>query len=146
MIFALQSLAGGFLDEDLVNFNKNFDDWCIQFESYEDAMYIVPTLENPEVIDIVEITPLSYPKYFFHSLKGIIHATREIEDKIVCIVEPYIGSSFKIAICDIKTGTTRLTKTSYKSIPSVEGALLILVQKEYNKIDQTINAETVRNI
>ena len=33
-IFALQSLAGGFLDEDLENFNKHFDDWCIQFESY----------------------------------------------------------------------------------------------------------------
>ncbi len=45
-IFALQSLAGGFLDEDLENFNKHFDDWCIQFESYEDAKDIVQTLEN----------------------------------------------------------------------------------------------------
>ena len=36
-IFALQSIAGGFLDEDLQHFNKKFDDWCIQFENYEDA-------------------------------------------------------------------------------------------------------------
>ena len=63
-IFALQSLVGGFLDEDLEHFNKKFDDWCIQFESYEDAMDIVQTLENQEAIDIVEITPLTYPKYF----------------------------------------------------------------------------------
>ncbi len=48
-IFALQSLAGGFLDEDLQNFNKKFDDWCIQFESYEDAMDIVQTLENHQL-------------------------------------------------------------------------------------------------
>ena len=45
-IFALQSLVGGFLDEDLQHFNKKFDDWCIQFKSYEDAMDIVKTLEN----------------------------------------------------------------------------------------------------
>jgi len=64
-IFALQSLAGGFLDEDLQNFNKNFDDWCVQFESYDDATLIVQTLENEKAIAIVEITPLSYPKYFF---------------------------------------------------------------------------------
>lgn len=63
-IYALQSLAGGFLDEDLEHFNKHFDDWCIQFESYEEAMDIVQTLENQETIDVVEITPLSYPKYF----------------------------------------------------------------------------------
>lgn len=121
-IFALQSLAGGFLDEDLEHFNKNFDDWCVQFESYEDAMIIVQTLENKETIDIVEITPLSYPKYFFSSLKGTIYTTRQIEDKIVCIVEPFMGSSFKIAICDLKTKNVRFTKTSYKSIPSVENA------------------------
>jgi len=121
-IFALQSLAGGFLDEDLEHFNKIFDDWCVQFESYEDAMIIVQTLENKETIDIVEITPLSYPKYFFTSLNGTIYATRQIEDKIICIVEPYMGSSFKIAICDLTTKHIRLTKTSYKSIPSVENA------------------------
>ena len=121
-IFALQSLAGGFLDEDLEHFNKNFDDWCIQFESYEDAMDIVQTLENEESIDIVEITPLSYPKYFFHSLKGTIYTTRQIEDKIICVVEPFMGSSFKIAICDLKTKNVELTKTNYKNIPSVENA------------------------
>lgn len=121
-IFALQSLAGGFLDEDLEYFNKNFDDWCIQFESYDDAMDIVQTLENPESIDIVEITPLSYPKYFFTSLQGTIYATRQIEDKIICVVEPFMGSNFKIAICDLKTRNVRLTKTSYKNIPSIEGA------------------------
>ncbi len=121
-IFALQSLAGGFLDEDLEHFNKNFDDWCVQFESYEDAMIIVQTLENKETIDIVEITPLSYPKYFFSSLKGTIYTTRQIEDKIICIVEPFMGSSFKIAVCDLKTKQVRFTKTSYKSIPSVENA------------------------
>ncbi|MBT3298926.1 MAG: hypothetical protein HOF69_05765 [Campylobacteraceae bacterium] len=121
-IFALQSLVGGFLDEDLEHFNKNFDDWCIQFESYDDAMDIVPTLENNKTIDIVEITPLSYPKYFFTALKGIIHTTRQIKDKVICVVEPTMGSSFRIAICDLKTNNVRLTKTRYKSIPSVEGA------------------------
>ncbi len=127
-IFALQSLAGGFLDEDLQHFNKNFDDWCIQFESYEEAKDIVQTLENEESIDIVEITPLSYPKYFFNSLKGTIYATRQIEDKIVCVVEPFMGASFRIAICDLKTKDVRLTKTHYKNIPSVEGAFASFIQ------------------
>ncbi len=121
-IFAIQSLAGGFLDEDLSHFNKNFDDWCVQFESYEDAMIIVQTLENQESIVVVEITPLSYPKYFFTSLKGTIYLTRQIEDKIVCAVEPYMGSSFKIAICDLKTKNVRFTKTNYKTIVNVEAA------------------------
>jgi hypothetical protein len=121
-IFALQSLAGGFLDEDLEHFNKYFDDWCIQFESYDDAMDIVETLENQEAIDIVEITPLSYPRYFFTSLQGTIYATRQIEDKIICVVEPFMGSNFRIAICDLKTKQVRLTKTNYKNIPSIEGA------------------------
>ncbi len=121
-IFTLQSLAGGFLDEDLEHFNKYFDDWCIQFETYDDAIDIVQTLENQESIDIVEITPLSYPKYFFTSLKGTIYATRQIEDKIICVVEPYMGSSFKIAICNLKTKDVRITKTNYKNIPSIEGA------------------------
>lgn len=121
-IFALQYLAGGFLDEDLQHFNKKFDDWCIQFENYEDAMDIVQTLENPEIIDIVEITPLSYPKYFFSSLQGTIYATRQIEDKIICVVEPFIGSNFRIAICDLKTRNVRLTSTHYKNIPSIENA------------------------
>lgn len=121
-IYTLQSLAGGFLDEDLEHFNKVFDDWCIQFDSYEEAKDIAQTLENQDSIDIVEITPLSYPKYFFHELKGTIYTTRQIEDKIICIVEPFMGSSFKIAICDLKTKRVKLTKTNYKTIPSVEGA------------------------
>lgn len=121
-IFALQSLAGGFLDEDLVSFNKYFDDWCIQFDSYEEAMDIMQTLENEESIDIVEITPLTYPKYFFNDLKGTIYATRQVENNIVCVVEPFIGSSFRIAICDLKTKRVKLTKTQYKSIPNIEGA------------------------
>ncbi|MFA7084874.1 MAG: hypothetical protein WC141_10115 [Arcobacteraceae bacterium] len=121
-IFALQSLVGGFLDEDLHSFNKKFDDWCIWFESYEDAMDIVQTLENEETIDIVEITPLSYPKYFFTTLQGTTYATRQIEDKIICVVEPFMGSNFRIAICDLKTRSVRLTKTSYKSMPNIEGA------------------------
>lgn len=121
-IFALQSLAGGFLDEDLEHFNKYFDDWCIQFEDYEDAQDIVQTLENNESIDIVEITPLSYPKYFFNSLQGTVYTTRQIQDKIVCVVEPVMGANFRIAICDLKTKKVKLTSTRYKSIPSVEGA------------------------
>jgi len=121
-IFAIQSLAGGFLDEDLMNFNKNFDDWCIQFESYDDAMLIVQTLENQDSIVIVEITPLSYPKYFFSSLKGTIYLTKQIEDQIICAVEPYMGASFKLAICDLKTKNVRFTKTNYKTILSVEAA------------------------
>ena len=47
-IFALQSLVGGFLDEDLDHFNKYFDDWCIHFETYDDAMKTVKTLENQD--------------------------------------------------------------------------------------------------
>ena len=121
-IFALQSLAGGFLDEDLEHFNKNFDDWCIQFEDYEDAKDIVQTLENEEGIDIVEITPLSYPKYFFPSLQGTVYTTRQIKDKIICVVEPVMGASFRLAICDLKTKHVRLTNTRYKSIPGIEGA------------------------
>ncbi|MGB5918560.1 MULTISPECIES: hypothetical protein [unclassified Arcobacter] len=121
-IFALQSLAGGFLDEDLEHFNKRFDDWCIHFESYEDAMIILKTLENTEAIDIVEITPLSYPQYYFTNLQGTIYATRQVEDKIICVVEPFMGANFKIAVCDLKTKKVRLSKTSYKNIPNVESA------------------------
>jgi len=121
-IFTFQSLAGGFLDEDLEHFNKYFDDWCIQFDTYEEALEIMPTLENQETIDIVEITPLSYPKYFFPSLKGTIYTTRQVDNKIICVVEPHMGSSFKIAICDLNTKKVRLTKTNYKTIPSVESA------------------------
>ena len=121
-IFAIQSLVGGFLDEDLNHFNKIFDDWCVQFESYDDAMIILQTLENQKSMVVVEITPLSYPKYFFNSLQGTVYTTRQIEDKIVCVIEPSIGASFRLAICDIKTGMVKLTKTSYKSIPNVESA------------------------
>ena len=121
-IFALQSIAGGFLDEDLNNFNKNFDDWCVQFEDYDDAMIILETLENKKSIVAVEITPLSYPKYFFPALKGTVYLTRQIKSKIICSVEPYMGSSFKIAICDIKTKQVKFTTTNYKTITSVETA------------------------
>ena len=95
-IFALQYLAGGFLDEDLQHFNKKFDDWCVSFDNYEDALTLAQTLENCENIDIVEITPLSYPKYFFSELQGTIYATRQIDDNIICVVEPFIGSNFRI--------------------------------------------------
>lgn len=121
-IFALQSPAGGFLDEDLTRFNKIFDDWCAQFESLEDAQLILDTLEHRNEVGIVEITPLSYPKYFFPTLHGIIHATREYQGKIICIVEPQMGSSFRMALCDIKTKHVRLLKTRYKSVQSIEGA------------------------
>lgn len=121
-IFALQSPAGGFLDEELRRFNKVFDDWCVQFDSLEDAQLIADSLEKRFVVEIIEITPLSYPKYFFHNLQGIIHATREYQDKIICIVEPQLGARFRIAICDIKTKRVRLLDTRYKSTQSVEGA------------------------
>ena len=121
-IFALQSPAGGFLDEGLKHFNKRFDDWCVQFESYEDAMNIVQTLKRPESVDVVEITPLSYPQYFFPSLQGTVHTTRQIGEKIICIVEPFMGSSFRIAVCDLKTKRVYITKTHYKNVLSVEGA------------------------
>ena len=121
-IFALQSPAGGFLDEDLEHFNKTFDDWCVQFETFEDASLIAESLGQRKSVDIVEITPLSYPKYFFHALQGNIHATRQLGDKIVCIVEPYMGSNFRIAVCDLKTKQVHMTKTRYKSAMGVEGA------------------------
>jgi len=121
-IFALQSPAGGFLDEELSRFNKRFDDWCVSFDNFEDANLIAQSLEDRESVNIVEITPLSYPQYFFYKLQGDIHATRELNGKIICIVEPFMGSNFRLAICDIKTKDVRLTNTRYKSVLSVEGA------------------------
>lgn len=121
-IFALQSPAGGFLDEELERFNKKFDDWCVWFDNFEDASLIAQSLEHRKSVNIVEITPLSYPQYFFHNLQGDIHATRELNGKIICIVEPYMGSNFRLAICDIKSKNVRLTNTRYKSVLSVEGA------------------------
>jgi len=121
-IFALQSQAGGFLDEDLKVFNKTFDDWCVQFDNFEDANLFAQSLEHRGGVNIVEITPLSYPKYFFHTLSGNIHATRQVKDKIICIVEPQMGSNFRIAVCDLETKKVRITNTSYKSVLSVEGA------------------------
>ena len=121
-IYALQSPAGGFLDEELKRFNKEFDDWCIQFDNFEDASIIAQSLDKKRTADVVEITPLSYPKYFFHNLRGTIHTTRQIEDKIICIVEPQMGSNFRIAVCDLNTKRVTITKTSYKNVLSVEGA------------------------
>ncbi len=120
-IFALQSPAGGFLDEDMQHFNKIFDDWCVQFDTLDDALLIAETLDAKKAVEVVEITPLSYPKYFFHNLQGNIHATRQLEDKIICIVEPTMGANFRIAICDLKSKRVRLTQTRYKSALSVEG-------------------------
>jgi hypothetical protein len=121
-IFALQSPAGGFLDEGLKHFNKIFDDWCVQFDNYEDANTLALSFNKRKSIEIVEITPLSYPKYFFHTLQGNIHATRQIEDKIICIVEPFMGANFRIAVCDLKTKHVRLLATHFKNVLSVEGA------------------------
>jgi len=104
-----------------MHFNKVFDDWCVQFESREDAELIVDTLDQRNQVKIVEITPLSYPKYFFTNLQGIIHATREYEGKIICILEPQMGMSFRIAVCDMKTKKVRLLQTRYKTAQSVEG-------------------------
>jgi len=121
-IFALQSAAGGFLDEGLKRFNKEFDDWCVQFDNYEDANLMRQNLDKKSSPEIVEITPLSYPKYFFNTLQGVIHATRQIDDKIICIVEPYMSSNFRIAVCDLNTKHVKISKTSYKNVLSVEGA------------------------
>jgi hypothetical protein len=121
-IFALQSPAGGFLDEDLNHFNKIFDEWCVQFDNYDDAVIIAESLDQKKRVDVVEITPLSYPKYFFPNLQGNIHATRQVDEKIICIVEPFMGSNFRIAVCDLKTKRVKLTPTHYKSAMSVEGA------------------------
>ena len=121
-IFALQSPAGGFLDEDMDHFNKEFDDWCVQFDNFEDASLIADSFDERKSVEIVAITPLSYPKYFFHNLQGNIHATRQLEGKIICIVEPFMGSNFRIAVCDLETKHVRLTQTRYKSALSVEGA------------------------
>ncbi len=121
-IFALQSLAGGFLDEDLKHFNKEFNDWCVQFESQEDAKLLLDSLNLKDQLKIVEITPLSYPKYFFPSLQGTTYATREYNGKIVCVFEPQMGANFRIAICDIETKSVRVLATRYKSAYSAESA------------------------
>ena len=121
-IFALQSPAGGFLDEDLERFNKVFDEWCVYFDNYDDAAIIAESFEQRESVEIVEITPLSYPKYFFSKLQGTIHATRQLEGKIICIVEPQMGANFRIAVCDLVTKDVKMTLTRYRSVLSVEGA------------------------
>ncbi|MEA2100451.1 MAG: hypothetical protein U9P72_10005, partial [Campylobacterota bacterium] len=121
-IYALQSPAGGFLDEDLKHFNKRFDDWCIHFDNFEDADTISQSLPKRTSVNIVEITPLSYPQYFFPTLEGSIHTTREVNNKIIYIVEPFMGSNFRIAVCDLATKKVRITKTRYNNILSVEGA------------------------
>jgi hypothetical protein len=51
-----------------------------------------------------------------------VYLTRQIGDKIICAVEPHMGASFKIAICDLKTKNVRFTKTNYKTIANVEAA------------------------
>jgi hypothetical protein len=33
-----------------------------------------------------------------------------------------MGANFRIAICNLKTKQVRVTKTHYKTIPSIEGA------------------------
>ena len=53
--FALQSLAGGFLDEDLKNFNKVFDNWCVQFESMEDAQLLLDTLKKMSISRLLRL-------------------------------------------------------------------------------------------
>lgn len=121
-IFALQSPVGGFLDEGLQRFNRTFDEWCVQFECLEDAQLIADSLDERKKVEIIEITPLSYPKYFFHTLQGDIHTTRELEGKIICIIEPFMGSNYRIAVCDLKTKKVKLTSQRYKSALSVEGA------------------------
>jgi hypothetical protein len=121
-IFALQSPAGGFLDEDLKHFNKKFDDWCIQFDNLEDATLFASTLEKRNSVDIVEITPLSYPQYYFPNLQGDIHATRQVGNKILCILEPFMSSGFRLVLCDLDTKKFKITPTRYKSVLSVEGA------------------------
>jgi hypothetical protein len=127
-IYALQSPAGGFLDEDMQHFNKKFDDWCVQFDDLEDAKLIASTLEKRNSVDIVEITPLSYPQYFFPTLQGNIYATRQIGQKILCILEPFMGSSFRLAVCDLNTKKVRITPTKYKNVLSVEGAFANFVE------------------
>lgn len=104
------------------HFNKVFDEWCVRFESFEDANIIAESMANRQSVEIVEITPLSYPKYFFPNLQGNIHATRQLDNQIICIVEPFMGSNFRIAVCDLKTKRVKLTQTRYKSAMAVEGA------------------------
>jgi len=41
---------------------------------------------------------------------------------MICVVEPFIGSNFRIAVCDLKIKKVRITKTRYNNILSVEGA------------------------
>ena len=123
-LYALQSPAGGFLDEDLQHFNKTFDDWCARFETFEDASLIADSLDNRQSVEIVEITPLSFPKYFFPKLQGTVYATRQAGNKIICIVEPTMGANFRLAVCDLDTRHVHLTQTRYKNALSVEGAFI----------------------
>ncbi|MDY0121919.1 MAG: hypothetical protein RBR54_08230 [Sulfurimonas sp.] len=63
-IFALQSAAGGFLDEDLKRFNKEFDDWCAQFDSYEEANLARKNLPKNRVAEVVYARiPFGHPTH-----------------------------------------------------------------------------------
>ena len=96
---------------------------------------VLNTLEKNGQIKIVEITPLSYPKYFFPKLQGLIHATREYEGKIICIIEPQMGMNFCIAICVFQTKNVRVLGTRYKSRVNVEGAFANLsCNQKFDKI------------
>ena len=65
-IFALQSPAGGFLDENLKRFNKRFDDWCVQFDNYEDANIISQSLPKRTSVNIPpQFVKTTFPKSLF---------------------------------------------------------------------------------
>ena len=85
-IFALQSLVGGFLDEDLKNFNKFFDDWCVQFECMEDAQLILDSLDKDEQIKVVEITPLSYPNTISQNYKVSYTQHESMKEKLFVLL------------------------------------------------------------
>ena len=49
-------------------------------------------------------------------------------NKIICIVEPLMGSNYRIAVCDLNTKHVRLTKSRCKNVMSVEGAFANFIE------------------
>ena len=117
-IFTLERIAGGFLEENLYNFSRSFDDFNVQFNTYEKALEFKDNLKQnlKKSLKVVEISPLTYPKYFMHNLRGNVFNTRFlIGSKILVLMD--FGSTFISLACDLKEQTI-VKRGSYKTLDS----------------------------
>jgi len=115
-VFALERIAGGFLEEDLHSFSRSFDDFNIQFNSYEEALAFKDNLKENfrKGLKVVEISPLTYPKYFIHNLRGNVFSTRFLIDNKILVLMDF-GNTFVSLVCDLKDQTI-VKRGSYKTL------------------------------